>query len=159
MRAARRTAMIAGFVAWLFGWSLLRDVRALFNGGVYGTPPAWLIGILGVALIVTIGTAVTAAIRLPIWPWCAAASAVFVVGGVLGAHFAKLHAAEVAHALIDNRLVRSQSLAAVVRDVFHSGGVHAFLFVVPPAILLAVGIYGWLRGPRSLFAIEGPSAA
>ena len=159
MRAARRLAIVAGFVAWLFGWSLLRDVRARFDGGVYGSAPPWLVGVLGVALILTIGAAVTAAIRLPVWPWCAAAGAIFAVAGALGAHFAKLHAAEAAHALIDHRLVRSQSLGAVLRDVAHSGGFHVFLIVVPPAILLVVGIYGWLRGPRTFFAMEDPSAA
>jgi hypothetical protein len=159
MRAARRIAMVAGFVAWLFCWSLLRDVRARFDGGVYGSAPPWLIGLLGVALILTIGAAVTAAIRLPVWPWCAGAGAIFVVAGALGAHFAKLHAAEAAHALIDHRLVRSQSLGAVLHDVAHTGGLHVFLVVVPPAILLAVGIYGWLRGPRDFFAMEDPSAA
>ena len=152
MNAARRIAMVAGFATWLFSFSLLHDARARFDG-----VPGWLTGILGVALIMTIGTAVTAAIRLPVWPWCAVAGAVFVVAGVLGIHFVKLQIHS--NALIRARLPGGVSLAAVFRDIFRTGGVHVFFFIVAPAILLATGAYGWFRGPRTIFLTEDPHAA
>jgi hypothetical protein len=157
LNAARRIAMVAGFATWLFSFSLLHDARARFDG-----VPGWLAGILGVALIMTIGTAVTALIRLPVWPWCAIAGAVFVVAGVIGIHFVKLKIHS--DALIRAKLPGGVSLAAVFRDIFQTGGVHVFFFIAGPVILLAAGGYGWLRGPRSIFAMddphmEGPHAA
>ena len=152
MNAVRRIAMVVGFATWLFAFSLLHDARARFDG-----VPGWLTGILGVALIMTIGTAVTAAIRLPVWPWCAVAGAVFVVAGVLGIHFVKLQIHS--NALIRARLPGGVSLAAVFRDIFRTGGVHVFFFIVAPAILLATGAYGWFRGPRTIFLTEDPHAA
>jgi hypothetical protein len=151
MNAVRRIAMVVGFATWLFAFSLLRDARARFDG-----VPGWLTGILGVALIMTIGTAVTAAIRLPVWPWCAVAGAVFVVGGVIGIHFVKLKLHS--DALIRAHLAGGVSLSAVFRDIFRTGGVHVFFFTVAPALLLATGAYGWLRGPRNIFAMEDPHA-
>ena len=153
MNAARRIAMVVGFATWLFSFSLLHDARARFTDGV----PGWLTGILGVALIMTIGTAVTAAIRLPVWPWCAMAGAVFVVFGVIGIHFVKLKLHS--DALIRARLPGGVSLSAVFQDIFRTGGVHVFFFIVAPAILLVTGAYGWLRGPRTFFGMEGPNAA
>jgi hypothetical protein len=152
MNAVRRIAMVVGFATWLFSFSLLHDARARFDG-----VPGWLTGILGVALIMTIGTAVTAAIRLPVWPWCAVAGAVFVVAGVIGIHFVKLQIHS--NALIRARLPGGVSVAAVFRDIFRTGGVHVFFFIVAPAILLATGAYGWFRGPRSIFLSEDPHAA
>jgi len=150
VNTVRRIAILVGFATWLFSFSLLRDARARFDG----VPPA-LMGVLGVAILMTIGTAITAAIRLPVWPWCAVASAVFVMGGVLGIHFVKLHR----HAELLARIHQPQdggaSLPAVLRDIFHTGGAHVFFFLVAPAILLAVGAYGWLRGPRSIFLDSG----
>ena len=152
MNAVRRIAMVVGFATWLFSFSLLHDARARFADGV----PGWLTGILGVALIMTIGTAVTAAIRLPIWPWCAIAGAVFVVFGVIGIHFVKLKIHS--DALIRARLPGGVSLAAVFHDIFRTGGVHVFFFIVAPVILLVTGAYGWLRGPRTFFSMEDPHA-
>ena len=144
--------MVVGFATWLFAFSLLHDARARFDG-----VPPWLTGVLGVALIMTIGTAVTAAIRLPVWPWCAVAGAVFVVAGVFGIHFVKLQIHS--NALIRARLPGGVSLSAVFRDIFRTGGVHVFFFIVAPAILLATGAYGWFRGPRTIFLTEDPHAA
>jgi len=152
MNAVRRIAMVVGFATWLFSFSLLHDARARFTDGV----PGWLMGILGVALIMTIGTAVTAAIRLPVWPWCAMAGAVFVVFGVIGIHFVKLKIHS--DALIRARLPGGVSLSAVFQDIFRTGGVHVFFFIVAPAILLVTGVYGWLRGPRTFFGMEDPHA-
>jgi len=156
MNAARRLAMIVGFFTWLFCWSLLRDARAIFNGGVLGPIPPWLMGILGVALLLTISTAITAAIRLSIWTWCALASAVFVLAGVLGAHYAKLSAASDALARLGHTLAGGSGLAAVVRDALRSGPLHVAFFIGAPLVLAAAGAYGWLRGPRTLFAEEAP---
>jgi hypothetical protein len=153
VNAVRRIAMVVGFATWLFSFSLLHDARARFDGG----PPGWLTGLLGVALIMTIGTAVTAAIRLPIWPWCAVAGAVFVVAGVIGIHFVKLQIHS--NALIRAKLPGGVSLSAVFRDIFRTGGVHVFFFVVAPAILLVTGAYGWFRGPRNIFLTDDPHAA
>jgi len=152
VNAVRRTAMVVGFATWLFSFSLLHDARARFTDGV----PGWLTGILGVALIMTIGTAVTAAIRLPVWPWCAMAGAVFVVSGVIGIHFVKLKIHS--DALIRARLPGGVSLSAVFHDIYRTGGVHVFFFFVAPAILLVTGVYGWLRGPRTFFGMEDPHA-
>ena len=152
MNAVRRIAMVAGFATWLFSFSLLHDARARFVDGV----PGWLTGILGVALIMTIGTAVTAGIRLPVWPWCAVAGAAFVVVGVVGIHFVKLQIHS--NALIREHLPGGVSLSAVFRDIFRTGGVHVFFFIVAPAILLVTGAYGWLRGPRTIFLNEDPHA-
>jgi hypothetical protein len=154
VKAVRRLAMVVSFLAWLFCWSLLRDARAIFNGGALGTIPPWLVGILGVGLMLTISTAVTAALRLPVWPWCAVASAVFVLAGVLGAHLAKLTAAGHALARVGERLVGGANLASAVRDAFHSGALHVAFFLGAPAVLLVTGIVGWLRGPRTLFLVE-----
>ena len=104
----------------------------------------------------TIGTAVTAAIRLPVWPWCAMAGAVFVVFGVIGIHFVKLKIHS--DALIRARLPGGVSLSAVFHDIYRTGGVHVFFFIVAPAILLVTGVYGWLRGPRTFFGMEDPHA-
>ena len=158
MNVARRLALIVSFFTWLFAWSLLRDVRARFDGGDLGTIPPWLVGILGVALLVTIATTVSAAIRLPVWPWCAVASAVFVVAGVIGAHFAKLKAAADALARLGERLPGGATLGAAVRDAIHTGALHTAFFLVAPAVLLASGLYGWFRGPRTLFVTEHPHA-
>jgi len=152
VNAVRRIAMVVGFASWLFSFSLLHDARARFTDGV----PGWLTGILGVALIMTIGTAVTAAIRLPVWPWCAIAGAVFVAFGVIGIHFVKLKIHS--DALIRARLPGGVSLSAVFHDIFRTGGVHVFFFIVAPAILLVTGAYGWLRGPRTFFGMEDPHA-
>ena len=50
------------------------------------------------------------------------------------------------------------SLSAVFHDIFRTGGVHVFFFIVAPAILLVTGAYGWLRGPRTFFGMEDPHA-
>src|SRR2546425_10694542 len=81
MRAVRRLAMVVSFFTWLFCWSLLRDARAVFNGGALRTIPPWLLGILGVGPLLTISTAGTAGRRPPHWPWGAAASAAFGPAG------------------------------------------------------------------------------
>jgi hypothetical protein len=152
MNAVRRLAMVVGFATWLFAFSLLHDARARFDG-----VPGWLTGVLGVALIMTIGTAVTAAIRLPVWPWCALASGVFVLGSVIGIHFVKLQVHS--DALIRAHLPGGVSLSDVFRDIFRTGGLHVFFFTVAPAILFATGAYGWIRGPRNIFILEDPHAA
>jgi hypothetical protein len=153
MNAVRRVAIVTGFATWLFSFSLLRDSRARFVDGT----PGWLTGILGVALILTIGTAVTGAIKLPVWPWCAVAGAVFVMAGVIGIHLVKLQIHS--DALIRAHLPGGVSLAGVFRDIFRTGGVHVFFFIAAPAILLATGAYGWLKGPRTIFLTEDPHAA
>jgi hypothetical protein len=84
-------------------------------------------------------------------------SAVFVVGGVLGAHFVKLRGAEVALARLGETLVGGAGLGAVIRDVIHTGTVHTLFFIGAPALLLATGLFGWFRGPRTLFALEQPN--
>lgn len=152
MTAVRRIAIVVGFATWLFAFSLLRDARARFDG-----VPAWLSGILGVALLMTIGTALTGALRLPVWPWCAVASAVFVIAGDVGLHFwkLKLHS----DALIRLHLAGGVSIGAVFSDIFHTGVLHVFFFAGAPAILLFTGIYGWLRGPRTFFVLDEPHAA
>ena len=157
MNAIRWLTMFVAFITWLFCWSLLRDARAVFNGGVLGTTPFWLTLILGIALLLTIGTTITAAIRLPVWPWAAVGSAVFVLASVLGAHFAKLHARASALAALQAQ-PGSQSLAAVIRDAFRSGPVHVFFFLVAPTLLAVMGILAWRNGPRTLFG-EEPHAA
>ena len=157
MSAVRRLAMVVSFLTWLFCWSLLRDARAVFNGGALGTIPPWLMGILGLGLLLTISTAVTAALRLPIWPWCAVASAVFVLAGVVGAHLAKLRAAADALAKVGERVVGGANLVSATRDAFHSGALHVAFFIGAPAVLLVTGIVGWLRGPRTLFLAEEPN--
>jgi hypothetical protein len=82
---------------------------------------------------------------------------VFVVAGVIGIHFVKLQIHS--DALIRAKLPGGVSLSAVFRDIFRTGGVHVFFFVVAPAILLVTGAYGWLRGPRNIFLTEDPHAA
>jgi hypothetical protein len=156
MRAARRLAMAVSFLTWLFCWSLLRDARAVFNGGALGTIPPWLTGILGLGLILTISTAVTAALRLPVWPWGAVGSAVFVLAGVIGAHLAKLRAAADALANVGGRLVGGANVVSAIRDAFHSGALHVAFFIGAPAVLLVTGIVGWMGGPRTFFLAEEP---
>ena len=150
MRAVRRVAMVVAFLSWIFCWSLLRDVRAVFDGSDgFGGVPAWLTGVLGLALLLTIGTAITAAIRLPVWPYLALAAGIFLFLGVIGAHLADLQAL----ARLNLNGPPPNPFSAF-KEGFTARGLQPVFFVGGSSALVATGIYGWLNGPRSMFAPE-----
>lgn len=153
MRVVRRASMVVAFLSWIFCWSLLRDVRTVFDGSDgFGGVPAWLTGVLGLALLLTIGTAITAAIRLPVWPYLALAAGIFLFVGVIGAHLADLQALARLH--LDGP---SPNLLSAFKEGFTARGLQPVFFVGGSSALAATGIYGWLNGPRTLFVAETPS--
>ncbi|GAC1361356.1 MAG: hypothetical protein NVSMB32_00200 [Actinomycetota bacterium] len=162
MKAVRRIAIVVALLTWLFCFSLLHDARAIFDGSEsFGTVPGWLTGLLGLSLVLTIGTAITAAIRFPLWPWVAMAAGVFVFLAVIGGHLADLAALKRAGYPV------SASLGSAFTAGFKAKGAQPIFYLGATGALVATGIYGWLHGPRTLFApdpaqpspVEGPDAA
>lgn len=91
MTVARRVALVASTLGWLYGWFLLRGVRNEYAVGDLGPAPSGLLFLLIVITFVTIATALTAGIRVPFWPWMAIGSAILVVAGILLAQYFPLH--------------------------------------------------------------------
>lgn len=157
MRTVRRLTVVLAFFTWIFTFSLLHDAQAFFKPGTTGGIPTWLVALLGVALIASVGTVVSGAIRLPLWPWLAIATSVFVVLGTIGVHAAALQARY--HQFVRAGLnPRPVGLGDALREA-SSGAVHVFFFIIAPILLLAAGIFGWYYGPRTMFVPEPPHAA
>lgn len=157
MKSVRRVTVMLAFFTWIFTFTLLHDAQDFFKVGSTGGIPTWLVALLGLALIASVGTAVTGAMRLPLWPWLAIATAVFVVASTLGAHAAAL-AARYHQAVRAGLKPRPVGLGDALREA-SSGAAHVFFFIIAPLLLVAAGIFGWYYGPRSMFAPEPPNAA
>jgi hypothetical protein len=157
MKTVRRLTVVLAFFTWIFTFTLLHDAQDFFKVGTTGGIPTWLVALLGLALIASVGTVATGAIRLPLWPWLAIATAVLVVLGTLGAHAAALQARY--HQVVRAGLrPRPVGLGAALGEA-SSGAVHLFFFIIAPVLLIAAGIFGWYYGPRTMFAPEPPHAA
>jgi len=88
---ARRVALAASTLGWLYGWFLLRGVRNEYAAGDLGPAPPGLLILLILITFVTIGTALAAGIRVPLWSWMAIGAAVLIVAGILLAQYFPLH--------------------------------------------------------------------
>jgi hypothetical protein len=84
---ARRVALAASVLGWLYGWFLLRGVRNEYAAGDLGTTPSGLLLLLILITFVMIVTAVSAGMRVAAWPYMAIAAAVLVVVGMLLAQY------------------------------------------------------------------------
>lgn len=154
MSSVRRLAAGTALCTWIFCYSLLHDAQQFYSHKqVTRGLPGWLVLVLGLSLFVTIGTAVTAVIKLPLWPWLAMAAGVVVVGATLATHWAALHSA--ATALIAAGAPHpADGLGAAVKESLNAGVLPVFFSTAAPVVLFATGLMGWRWGPRHLFAPE-----
>lgn len=153
MTGVRRLAAGTAFFTWIFCYSLLHDAEQFYSHKqVTKGMPGWLVVVVGLSLFLTIGTTVTALIKLPLWPWLAMASAVVVVGATLATHWAALHSAATAVHSVGGHA--DDSLGAAVKESLRAGVLPVFFSTAAPVVLFATGVMGWRWGPRHFFAPE-----
>ena len=144
MTGARRVALFASVLGWLYGWFLLRGVRNEYAVGDLGKAPAGLLLLLILITFVTIATAVAAGVRTSVWPYMAVASAVLVVVGILLAQYFPLHDYAARHGGVPVGLGEVVTVALRNRTpagIVVSSGI--------PMLLLLSGLSGlMLRRPR-----------
>lgn len=152
MRAVRRLTVVVAFVTWIDMFGLLHSAQNFFKDPAAGSMPGWLVMVIGLALVSTVSTAVTGAIRLPLWPYLAMASALFVVVATVAAHQVAL---QVRYNQITRLGLKPRAVTVLTsaREA-STGAVHFFFLVVAPLLLLAAGLFGWYYGPRTLFVPE-----
>jgi len=154
MSGVRRLAAGTGFFTWIFCYSLLHDAQQFYSHKqVTRGLPGWLVVVLGLSLFVTIGTTVTALIKLPLWPWLAMAAGVLVVGATLATHWAALHSAAAALRTA-GAPHPADGLGAAVKESLRAGVLPVFFSTAAPVVLFATGLMGWRWGPRHFFAPE-----
>lgn len=154
MSGVRRLAAGTAFGTWIFCYSLLHDAQQFYSHKqVTRGLPGWLVVVLGLSLFITIGTTVTALIKLPLWPWLAMGAGVVVVGATLATHWAALHSAATALATA-GAPHPADGLGAAVRESLKAGVLPVFFSTAAPVVLFATGVMGWRWGPRHFFAPE-----
>jgi hypothetical protein len=84
---ARRVALLASVVGWVYGWFLLRGVRYEYAVGDLGPAPPGLLLLLIFTTFVAIATAVSAGMKIRSWPYMAIGTAVLVAAGILLAQY------------------------------------------------------------------------
>ncbi len=145
--AVRKVVVLVAFVAWIYSWFLLRGVRGEYAPGSLGPIPGWLIALLGVALVVTLGACVSAAMRLPIWPWLALAGAVLLAASVLGSHYGVMSSVLEAFARGGAQVPDRVTLADAARAALRTRGpLHLALVVAMLALLALAGATGAVLG-------------
>ncbi|HEU5001462.1 MAG TPA: hypothetical protein VFW71_01610 [Actinomycetota bacterium] len=154
MSSVRRLAAGTAFLTWIFCYSLLHDAEQFYSHKqVTKGLPGWLVVVLGLSLFITIATAVSALIKLPLWPWLAMAGGLIVVGATLATHWAALHSAATALRAAGSPHP-AEGFGAAVRESLKAGVLPVFFSTAAPVVLVATGLMGWRWGPRHLFAVE-----
>lgn len=150
MTVARRVAGIAAFVAWLYSWYLLRNVRLEYGGGEIGSMPSWLVLLLALNALATLGTAMAAWLRLPAWPVLAIATGLLFVIGIVSGHYAVMSSTLDAFARAGAEVVGKVRISDAVRAALRTRGpLHLVLVTAVPTLLVLSGASGLLRlGPR-----------
>jgi hypothetical protein len=150
--AVRKVVVPIALVAWIYCWLLLRGVRAEYAPGSLGPIPAWLIGLLGLALVITLGASVSAAMKLSIWPWLALAGAALLAASILGSHYgvmgSVLEAFARAGAQVSDRVTIGDAARAALRT---RSSLHLSLVVALLALLALAGATGAVLGRGSGF--------
>ncbi len=139
MNAARRVAMIAGFVGWIYSWYLIRGIRNEFLPGDIGRMPGWLLVLMALTSTLLIGTSVSTGIRIPVWPFISAGSGLALVSLIFLGQLSYMQSAAPTQAPSLSDAVRA---ALRVRTPL---GVAVFVAGIPTLLVLS-GITGMARG-------------
>ncbi|MGH2732772.1 MAG: hypothetical protein ACRDJG_07525 [Actinomycetota bacterium] len=155
--AVRKVVVPVALGAWIYSWFLLRGVRAEYVPGSLGPIPGWLIALLGLALVVTLGACVSAAMRLPVWPWLALAGAVLLAASVLGSHYGVMSSVLKAFARSGARVSDRVTLADAARAALRTRGpLHLALVGAMLALLALAGATGAVLGRGGRLWAERP---
>ena len=140
MNAARRVAMIFGFVGWIYSWYLIRGIRNEYSPGDIGKMPPWLLLLMVATSTFLIGTSVTAGLRLPVWPFVSAGGGLLLMSLIFLGQLSVMRSAAPTQTPSISDAVRA---ALRVRTPF---GVAVFVAGIPTVLVLS-GITGVARGP------------
>ncbi len=156
--AVRKVVVLVAFVAWLYSWFLLRGVRGEYAPGSLGPIPGWLIGLVGLALLVTLGACITAAMRLPAWPWLSLAGAAVLAASILGSHYGVMSSVLEVFARAGAQVPDGVTLADAARAALRTRGpLHLALVAAVLAFLTLAGATGAVLGRGGRLSAAGPA--
>lgn len=92
MSGARRVAIPVAFAGWIYSWVFFREVRSEYESSAAAAPLTILL-VMGAVTTILIATAITAAMRSPLWPPLAVAGAVAFAALVIGGQLSTMQAA------------------------------------------------------------------
>jgi hypothetical protein len=126
-----------GFGAWLYSWSLFVEVRNEFSVAD-GSPPVWILVLLGLTTTALIAAAATAWMKFWFWPAIALVAGLSFAASVIGTQFVTMRIVTDAVTLSDafNAALRERSAAGVV------------LVTAAPTLLVLAGAAGLVRRTR-----------
>lgn len=126
-----------GFASWVYSWSLFVEVRNEFSVAE-GSPPVWILGLLGFTTTALIAAAATAWMKFWFWPAIAVVAGLSFAAAVVGTQLVTMRIATDAVTLTDalEAALRARSAAGVV------------LVTAAPASLVLAGAAGFILPQR-----------
>lgn len=86
MNFSRKAALIASLVGWVYSWLLFSEVRELYLVRDLQMP-LWVTLLLGLTTTLLVGTAISAWMRLELWPLLSVFGGVAFLASVVGGQY------------------------------------------------------------------------